>query len=311
VGQTATLVPADRILYGIRDITSTVDSIPLIAASIVSKKLAEGLKALVLDVKVSSFLLLCLNVFFILTSRLQQVGRAAFMQTHEKARELAVTMQAAGQATGVNTTALLTPMDHPIGRMIGNALEVLESVHCLQGRGPADLEELVCVQGGHLLLLVGKAASAEAGAAMVRATLHDGTALAKFEAMVAVQANNAEVARQLCSQPESILEAAPHTTDILSPVAGFVSDMDAYQLAVYASSLGAGRRVRTDVVDFAVGLQVLVPVGEPIAAGQAWLRVHHRQAQLASGDAATLNTLLTVSAAPPPAAPTILEVISA
>ncbi|GIT41266.1 MAG: hypothetical protein Ct9H300mP10_02760 [Methanobacteriota archaeon] len=172
VGQSDALVPADRRMYAMRDITGTVASIPLITSSIISKKAAEGLSALVLDVK---------------------FGRAAFMREREHAEELARALVDAANGMGIATTAVLTSMEQPPGCAIGNSLEVLESVETLCGRGPEDLEELVCVQGGLLLQATGLAAGFEAGAVMIHDSLHDGSAFQRFREMVQAQGGDASI----------------------------------------------------------------------------------------------------------------------
>ena len=172
VGQTESLVPADRRIYALRDVTGTIDSIPLITSSIVSKKAAEGLYALVLDVK---------------------FGGAAFMVEQDKARELAESMVAASKGMGIATTAVLSSMNAPLGCAVGNSLEVLESVETLCGNGPADLEELVCIQGGLLLHSTGLAEDRDTGALMIHDSLHDGSALECFRLMVDAQGGDSSI----------------------------------------------------------------------------------------------------------------------
>ncbi|MDP6148085.1 MAG: thymidine phosphorylase, partial [Candidatus Thalassarchaeaceae archaeon] len=172
VGQSENLVPADRRMYALRDISGTIASIPLITSSIVSKKTAEGLSALILDVK---------------------YGRAAFMQEREDAAALASSMVDAANGMGVSTTAVLTTMDQPLGCAVGNALEIVESVETLCGRGPHDLEELVCVQGGLLLAATGLSENMEEGALMIHDSLNDGSALEKFITMVDAQGGDSNI----------------------------------------------------------------------------------------------------------------------
>ena len=172
VGQSDALVPADCRMYALRDVTGTVASIPLITSSIVSKKAAEGLSALVLDVK---------------------FGRAAFMVERERAEELARSMVDAANGMGIHTTAVLTSMEHPLGCAIGNSLEVLESVESLCGSGPEDLEELVCVQGGILLHATGLAEDTQTGAVMIHDSLQDGSAFERFRLMVEAQGGDASI----------------------------------------------------------------------------------------------------------------------
>jgi thymidine phosphorylase len=255
VGQTEQLVPADRVLYAIRDITSTVESIPLITASIVSKKVAEGLSSLVLDVK---------------------VGRAAFMKTEEAARELAQSMVNAGNGAGVKTVAVLTRMEYPIGRLIGNSTEIAESVYCMQGKGPADLEELVCAEGGYLLFANGQAASVESGVAQIKEKLHDGSALEKFRLMCIAQGVTEAHATSLVADPWTVLPKAAHSTDIKVPtVGGYICDIDAMALAITICLMGAGRQRKEDKINYGVGLEIVKHIGEKVEANETWLRVLH------------------------------------
>ena len=234
VGQSDALVPADRRMYAMRDITGTVASIPLITSSIISKKAAEGLSALVLDVK---------------------FGRAAFMREREHAEELARSLVDAANGMGIATTAVLTSMEQPLGCAIGNSLEVLESVETLCGRGPEDLEELVCVQGGLLLQATGLAAGFEAGAVMIHDSLHDGSAFQRFREMVQAQGGDASVLDSDASLTRGLGLMGPelNTTELSSGSAGWVEDIDAMAIAEACLGLGAGRARLGDIVDRAVG----------------------------------------------------------
>lgn len=287
-GQTESLVPGDRILYAIRDVTSTVESVPLITASIVSKKVAEGLSSLILDVK---------------------VGRAAFMKTMEQALELGKSMVEAGNGAGVKTLGLVTRMDVPIGNMIGNAVEVAESVACLQGKGPKDLDDLVVLQGGYLLHLNGMAATPAEGMGMIRRVLDDGSALARFRDMVAAQGATAETAAALCADPWSVLPRAAHQTPLVAAAGGFVVDIEAMVLARTVCEMGAGRLKTTDLVDHAVGLQLCVVVGDAVVAGQAWMVVHHNKPLLPEQLAALQSALVLAAdrVAPVPRGVGIIE----
>ncbi|XP_019615793.1 PREDICTED: thymidine phosphorylase-like [Branchiostoma belcheri] len=258
VGQTADIVPADRIMYGIRDVTGTVASLPLITASIVSKKASEGLSALVLDVK---------------------YGKAAFMETLDKARDLAQSMVSASEGLGMKTVALLTRMDNPIGLTIGNGLEVWESLLCLQGEGPQDLKELVCQLGGHLLARVGTAATASEGAEKIAEKLSNGEALQKFCDMMVAQGVKQETAEALCCPDTdifTILPRAQHVQDLCCQTSGFIQSIDALELARVSAELGAGRSKAGEAVDPAVGLQLLKTVGSKVTKGDVWVKVHHQ-----------------------------------
>jgi len=257
VGQTDDLVPADRRLYSIRDVTGTIASVPLITSSIVSKKAAESLSALVLDVK---------------------YGKAAFMAEKEDAQKLAKAMVDASNRCGIQTSAVLTTMDHPIGCAIGNALEVLESIETMRGNGPWDLEELVCAQGGALLHATGKSDTLENGFVMIQDSLHDGSALKCFIQMAISQGVNASVfdsEHSLC-QSLGLLDSSLNSTEISSQTDGTVTDIDAMVLALVALDLGAGRREIGDKIDSAVGFILDVELGQEIMQGDTWVTVHHR-----------------------------------
>ena len=257
VGQSDALVPADRRMYAMRDITGTVASIPLITSSIISKKAAEGLSALVLDVK---------------------FGRAAFLREREHAEELARALVDAANGMGIATTAVLTSMEQPLGCAIGNSLEVLESVETLCGRGPEDLEELVCVQGGLLLQATGLAAGFEAGAVMIHDSLHDGSAFQRFREMVQAQGGDASVLDSDASLTRGLGLMGPelNTTELSSGSAGWVEDIDAMAIAEACLGLGAGRARLGDIVDRAVGAILEVQVGDRLEVGEPWMVLYHR-----------------------------------
>eukprot|EP00043_Microstomoeca_roanoka_P004477 m.49898 g.49898 ORF g.49898 m.49898 type:complete len:446 (-) comp12511_c0_seq1:390-1727(-) len=254
VGQSETLVPGDRILYHTRDVTSTIDSLPLIVASIMSKKMSESLAALVLDVK---------------------VGEGAFMDTLERGRALATAMVAVGKELGVSVRGLLTEMDCPIGYMIGNALEVAESVDCLNGGGPEDLKELVCLQGGNLLHQVGLAATPEEGAAKIAESLQNGSARTSFKAMAAAVGASEDTLDLLFKDPWSVLPQATNKTPVIAEASGYVKHIKSMPLAIAARNLGAGRKKQDDILDLAAGLQLHVARGDHVAAGDAWITIHH------------------------------------
>ena len=257
VGQTEDLVPADRRMYAIRDVSGTVASLPLITSSIISKKAAESLDALVLDVK---------------------FGRAAFMKEKKDARELAAAMVDASNRCGIKTSAVLTTMDQPIGSAIGNSLEILESIETMRGNGPWDLEELVCAQGGELLHATGIAKDAEIGFVMIQDSLHDGSALQCFIQMAESQGVDSSVfesEHSLCLAL-GLLDPELNTTEIASSISGTISDIDAMKLALVALDLGAGRKKINDVIDHSVGFLLNVELGQSIEEGEIWITAHHR-----------------------------------
>ena len=252
------LAPADRKLYALRDVTGTVESIPLIASSIMSKKIAEGTDALVLDVK---------------------VGSGAFMKSTEQARELATTMVKLGAAHGVRCSALLTNMDTPLGRTVGNALEVAESIEVLAGGGPADVVELTVALAKEMLTLAGKPDADPAAA------LADGRAMDAWRAMVTAQGGDADAA----------LPRAPESEDICATSSGVVSTMDAYAVGLAAWRLGAGRATQSDPVSPGAGVEILCREGETVSKGAPILRLHADDAERFAGAKDALDGNITIS----------------
>jgi thymidine phosphorylase len=263
------LAPADRRLYALRDVTGTVESIPLIASSIMSKKIAEGTGSLVLDVK---------------------VGSGAFMRDIEAARELARTMVELGTAHGVRTSALLTRMDVPLGRAAGNAVEVQESVATLRGEGPADLVQVTLALAGEMLALAG----IEADPARA---LADGRALARYREMIAAQGGD----------PDAPMAVAAHATVVPAAESGFVRRLDARAVGVAAWRLGAGRARKEDAVSAAAGVICLVKPGERVTAGQPVLELRTDDEARFGRAAAALEGAIGIGAAPPEPLSVVLE----
>ncbi|XP_067173743.1 thymidine phosphorylase isoform X5 [Apteryx mantelli] len=282
VGQSEELAPADRVLYSLRDVTATVDSLPLITASILSKKAAEQVSALVLDVK---------------------FGSGALYPTLEGARQLAQSLVSVGGRLGIRTAAVLSRMDEPLGRCVGNSLEVLEALQCLEGRGPADLRELVTALGGLLLWQCGAAASQEQGAARLARALDDGSALRAFEAMLGAQGVPPATARLLCAgtpaQRRRVLGQAATREELPAPRGGTVRQVEALPLARVLHELGAGRRRAGDAINPRVGAELLVAVGQRLQPGQPWLRVHHDGAGLGDAQRRALQDALALCEAEP------------
>jgi thymidine phosphorylase len=270
------LAPADRRLYALRDVTATVESIPLIASSIMSKKIAEGTSALVLDVK---------------------VGSGAFMTSYERARELAETMVALGEEHGVRTRALLTRMDVPLGRAVGNAVEVEESVLALQGHGPGDLMEVTLALARQMLALAGLAAGKAGDPA---AAIADGRALAAYRAMVRAQGGD----------PDAPLPQAAHTQALAAPASGWLTSLDARAVGIAAWRLGAGRARKEDDVSASAGIICLAKPGEAVQAGQPLLELRADEPERFGPALAALEGAVAVSdQGPPPAlSPVISEV---
>jgi len=277
-GQTPDIVPADRKLYALRDVTGLIESIPLIASSIMSKKLAEGLDALVLDVK---------------------FGSGAFMVEKARGEALAKAMLGLARDFGVRATALHTNMERPLGRMAGHALEIAESFDCLEGRGPADLRELVCLQGGEMLRLGGIARTLEDGKARVARSLDDGSARATFARVIEEQGGDPR-----CMDERSRLPKASQVELVRARRDGVLAWRDLRALGGAICELGGGRKKLGDVIDLGVGLEFEVAEGAAVRAGDVLLRVHHEGRGLAEALALVERSFEIVAAHAP--APLVL-----
>jgi pyrimidine-nucleoside phosphorylase len=274
IGQTAQIAPADKKLYALRDVTGTVESIPLISASIMSKKIAEGIDALVLDVK---------------------TGSGAFMKTEADSRQLAESLVAIGNASGVRTQAIITAMDAPLGRAVGNALEVIECLDVLKGGGPRDLVD-VSVELAARMLVVGKiAADLPAADAQVRKAIRSGAGLERFRQIIELQGGDPKVVDDYDRLPHV---ASRHM--VTAERGGYVTALDAELVGRASVALGAGRDRVEDPVDPAVGIMVVAKPGDAVRAGDPVLEMHFRdQAKL---DAAIRLTsrAITIGDQPPP-----------
>lgn len=264
-GASADLAPADRRIYSVRDVSGTVESIPLITSSILSKKLAAGIDALVMDVK---------------------VGRASFMKTHEDAAVLMESLVQVGRQAGKQVRALMTDMDTPLGCAIGNALEVRESIDALRGRGPADLMEVVYALGAEMLVLAGQASDLAAGENRLRELLVSGAALTCFRRNVECQGGDPRVV----DDPE-LLPSAPVRCLVTAPADGFVVDIDPLAVGKAVVALGGGRRQPTDEIDPRVGVVLLKKVGDTVEAGEGWAELH------AADDAGAVAVTKSIEAA--------------
>ncbi|HEY7348200.1 MAG TPA: thymidine phosphorylase [Ktedonobacterales bacterium] len=249
-GQSNDLVPADGKIYALRDVTGTVDSIPLIASSIMSKKLAIGASHLLLDVK---------------------VGSGAFMKTIPDAEALAQTMVEIGTRAGVQTAAVISAMDQPLGQAVGNALELREAIHILQGKGPADVTALCHHEVASLLEMTGLAANREEAEASVRQAISTGAALDKLAAVIEAQGGDARQA-----QEPALLPAAPIRIPLPASRAGYIAGIDAERVGLAAMKLGAGRFKKGDPIDHATGLLLFARIGDQVEAGQPLLEIHAR-----------------------------------
>ncbi|NOS70436.1 MAG: thymidine phosphorylase [Verrucomicrobia bacterium] len=283
-GQTDRMVPADKKLYALRDVTGTVASIPLITASILSKKLAESLDALILDVK---------------------FGCAAFMQTKADARKLAKAMVTLGNQCGVNTRAILTDMNTPLGRAAGNWLEVKESVACLEGKGPNDLHKLVVSCAAHLLVQIRKAKSLSVALKQAEDCLKSGAPRRKWDEMLLAQGANLDAFKRRLA----LDHIAPVIIELKSTSTGYVSRCDARIIGEVIRDLGGGRLTKETKVNFDVGVDQVAKPGDEISQGAILLRIHAASKTEARSAEVRLSKAFAVSAKPPSLPRLISEVI--
>lgn len=283
-GQTDRMVPADKKIYALRDASGTVPSIPLITASILSKKLAESLAALILDVK---------------------FGGAAFMQTKADAQKLARAMVALGQQCGVNTRAILTDMSTPVGRVVGNWLEVQESVACLEGKGPEDLRELVVDCAAHLLTQTGKAKSLPTARQQAEACLKSGAPRRKWDEMLAAQGADLNAFRVKLAKEFT----APTVITVKARHAGFIARCDARIIGEVVRDLGGGRQTKDSVINYTVGVDQLAKPGERVAKGGTLCRLHAANAKQATAMRARLESAFAISPKPIKPARLVVKII--
>jgi pyrimidine-nucleoside phosphorylase len=281
VGQTRDIAPADRRLYRLRDVTATVESIPLITASIMSKKLAEGIDGLVLDVK---------------------VGRGAFMKTVREAEQLAHAMVRAGQLAGVRTEALLTRMDAPLGRAVGNALEVAESIETLRGQGPRDLTVLSVLLAARMVVMAGKADTLDEAERLVGEALASGAGLDRFRRMVERQGGDPGVV-----DDPSRLAVSPDRESVRAPRAGYVTGLEAMMIGRAAAALGAGRATADDKVDHGVGLRLLASLGSLVRAGEPVVELYHRDGRGLREAVEFVMQAIELGGAPPEPQPLVVS----
>ncbi|QLK86539.1 pyrimidine-nucleoside phosphorylase [Staphylococcus sp. 17KM0847] len=251
IGQTGNLTPADKKIYALRDVTGTVNSIPLIASSIMSKKIAAGADAIVLDVK---------------------TGNGAFMKTVEDAEQLAHAMVKIGNQVGRNTMAIISDMGQPLGRAIGNALELKEAIDTLKGEGPEDLTELVLTLGSQMVVLAEKASTLEEARTQLLGVIENGKALEKFKTFLSNQGGDASVV-----DDPSKLPTAQFTFELPAQQSGVVSEMIANEIGIASMMLGAGRQTKEDTIDLAVGLVLHKKVGDTVEKGESLLTIYANQ----------------------------------
>jgi pyrimidine-nucleoside phosphorylase len=284
-GQSADLAPADGKFYALRDVTGTVPSIPLIAASIMSKKIAAGADAIVLDVK---------------------VGNGAFMKTLEDARALAQRMVDIGSALGRRVVAVISDMNQPLGEAVGNALEVKEAIATLRSDGPQDFREHCLTIAAYMLYLGGRAGSVAEGRRLAEETLSSGAAWEKFRALVAAQGGDVEQ----IEEPER-LPRARLIREIPAPADGYLAEMRAYEVGMAAVALGAGRTKKGEPIDPAVGILVHRKVGDPVRRGEPLFTVHANAEERLAEAEAWLSRAVRIREAPVPPLPHIYETIPA
>ena len=282
VGQSADLAPADKLLYALRDVTATVDSLPLIASSIMGKKLAADDDCILLDVK---------------------TGSGAFMKSEEDSRALAEAMVDIGRRAGKRVRALITDMDRPLGRAIGNSLEVIEAIETLKGNGPADFTELCVVLATHMLVISDRG-TAEACEADVRRVMTDGSALDTFAGMVKAQGGDPD----WIYHPDRF-PAAPYTREVLSPADGYITAVDCEGYGTAALLLGAGRNRKEDVIDPTAGIILHAKTGDEVKAGQPIATLYTSNAALLDAAEAKLLASTCIGGSKPAARPLILGVV--
>jgi pyrimidine-nucleoside phosphorylase len=280
IGQTADLVPADKRLYALRDVTATVDNISLIAASIMSKKIAAGADAIVLDVK---------------------VGDGAFMKALPDAQALAEAMTSLGSRAGREVVCLLTDMDQPLGAAVGNALEIREAIATLRGAGPPDFTELVLTASGHLLALSDLGIDVDEGRRRAEAAIGDGTAIAAYERWITAQGGD---------PGEDALPVAPVVREVRSERAGYVRRLGAIDVGLAAVRLGAGRQTKEDAIDHAVGVVCLRKRGDEVTAGSTLAEIHARDDDSAASAAADILAAYEIGDELPAPLGVVLDVLT-
>lgn len=279
--QTGNLVPADKKLYALRDVTATVDNISLIAASIMSKKLASGADNIVLDVK---------------------TGKGAFMKDPEAARDLARLMVDIGNSLRRRTVALITAMDQPLGMTIGNALEVREAIETLQNRGPGDLREICLALGAEMLVLAGKAGTTKDAVKILENSLRDGSALARFRDMITAQGGDPAVLEN-----QALLPTAAHKTVLTAETGGYVAECDALKIGLAAMSLGAGRETKEAAIDPAAGVELHKKTGDRSEKGDPLATLHYNSAKGLERAMELVNLAFVISSQRPAAKSLILD----
>lgn len=287
IGQSGNITPADKKLYALRDVTATVESIPLIASSVMSKKIAAGADAIVLDVK---------------------TGSGAFMKTLDDSIALAQAMVDIGTHLGRNTVAVISDMDQPLGYGIGNALEIKEGIETLKGHGPKDLQEVCLILGSQMLVLGGKAKNEAEARSILMSHIEDGSALDKFKQIVSAQGGKVSQVEA----PDTLPQKARRFIEVKAATAGYVASIQAEEIGVAAMLLGAGRETKESVIDLAVGIQLSLKVGDAVAAGDTLVVLHVNDAsenKVQEAEAKVLEAY-RISAQPVPPQPLVFALVT-
>lgn len=283
IGQTKEIAPADKKMYALRDVTATVECIPLIASSIMSKKLAEGIDALVLDIK---------------------TGRGAFMSTYEQSLNLATTLVNIGNSFRKNTIGYITDMNQPLGNAIGNWLETVEAIDCLNGKGPDDIMELTYVLGGTMVMLGGKAATVREGIDRCKAVISDGTALKTFIQMVERQGGDVAYLHNPKRYPQS-----KFTSHIHSPADGYIASIDSLELGLTVITLGGGRTSVEDIIDPKAGILLRKKAGDSVRAGELLAECYTDKSEIIDAAQLRITKAFTIDQKKPAATPLIISVV--
>ena len=284
IGQTQNLTPADKIMYALRDVTATVESLPLITASILSKKIAAGTDIILLDIK---------------------YGSGAFMKTFEDAKALSEMLVATGKKLGKSVTTAISDMEQPLGLTIGHTLEVIESIETLKGKGPQDLTKLCLRYGAILLVKAKKAKTVEEAEAILKKNISSGKAVDKLREFIKAQGGNVEVINNYDLMPK-----AEHHIDILSDEAGYINQLSALLVAESAKMLGAGRDKKEDIIDLGVGVELKVKRGQKVSKGTVLAVLHANNLRNIEKALETIRSAFTINEIQPKTQPLIREVIS-
>ena len=285
MSQTDNLTPADKKLYALRDVTGTVDSIPLIAASIMSKKIAAGADGIVLDVK---------------------CGSGAFMKTQKDAEALAHIMVEMGQHVGRKVTAIISGMDQPLGMYIGNSLEVMEAMEVLKGNVKGDLLEVSLLLGAHMLLLAGRVQTEAEGTALLQQQIDNGAGIAKFRELLIQQGGNPAI----IEQPD-LLPLSPYSLEVKAEKSGYLTHMDTAKIGRASQETGAGRAFKEQPLDFGAGIITKKRLGDYVEAGEVLAVIYSATDKACASAAEFFQSALTISAEKAPLPPLVLNIISA